>query len=335
MQGVKDDWKGFTCSQEVRDELDSSGAVIRNINGISDLNQFFLWVHAFVFESFLCALCRDVKDTNSSLEMTPGGKIMVNNTFEMHGSELDKIDKTQDGVTGRRRRVLAGTATMAQADADQSRLFDASESMTSDDYNKQMKSAGALHREGTTKLQEMRNEQEWNFSMMFSVLLRRRRTFRPNHTRKPVRRNQRQVRQKLFSLQNNPHTVHKNHKRMQLNRYQVRRNKWIAIFGRQGSWESDQRCVQARLLTVSEFSYSRLCLISKDRSTMLRRLLDILEKSTRVVWLSLHRSSMLLHLFQATLKMSVFAEVSRFPFFTPICVVSTQQIDGWRIKSPN
>jgi hypothetical protein len=108
-------------------------------------------------------LFRDVKNTNSSLEMTQAGKIMVNNTFEMHGSELDKIDKTQDGVTGRQRRVLAGTATMAQADADQTRLFDARESMTSDDYNKQMKSAGALHREGTTTLQEMRNEKGMEF----------------------------------------------------------------------------------------------------------------------------------------------------------------------------
>lgn len=88
---------------------------------------------------------------------------MVNNTFEMHGSELDKLDKTQDGVTGRRRRVLAGTATMAQADADQSKLFDERESMTSYDYNKQMTSAGALHREGTTMLQEMRNEEGMEF----------------------------------------------------------------------------------------------------------------------------------------------------------------------------
>jgi hypothetical protein len=42
MPGVKDDWKGFTCSREVCDELNGNGALIQNINGISDLNQFFL-----------------------------------------------------------------------------------------------------------------------------------------------------------------------------------------------------------------------------------------------------------------------------------------------------
>lgn len=42
LQTMKDDWKGITCSQEVCDELNANGALIQNIDCISDLGQFFL-----------------------------------------------------------------------------------------------------------------------------------------------------------------------------------------------------------------------------------------------------------------------------------------------------
>jgi hypothetical protein len=42
MQTAKNDWKGVTCSQEVCDELNKNSDLIRNINSIDDLNQFFL-----------------------------------------------------------------------------------------------------------------------------------------------------------------------------------------------------------------------------------------------------------------------------------------------------
>lgn len=43
-QKMKDDWKGFTCSKEVCDELNRNGDIIQNINAFDDLNQFFLQV---------------------------------------------------------------------------------------------------------------------------------------------------------------------------------------------------------------------------------------------------------------------------------------------------
>ena len=95
--------------------------------------------------------------------MTDGGKIMVNETFEMQGSELNDMGKTEDGITDRRRRLLGGTAAMAQAEADGQAAFEGKESMTSGEYQERMNAAKAQYNEGKAVLTDMRHDQGMEF----------------------------------------------------------------------------------------------------------------------------------------------------------------------------